>query len=74
VPDPGDPDGRPTRVRKRARVRVRVERTRGQKVRSWWRRNWRTVLIVGWFVVASLVLAALVLMGYLRPPAPPPPA
>ena len=70
VPDPG---GRPARVRKRVRVKVRVEPSSGQKVRLWWRRRWPTVVLVAWFVAATAAALALVALGYLRSPVPRPP-
>lgn len=69
--EPHDPEGKPARVR-RKRVRVKVERTPGQKVKSWWRRRQGTVLIVAWFVLVSLALAVLILSGHLKAPSPPP--
>jgi hypothetical protein len=73
VSEPDGPQNEPPRVR-RKRVRVKVEQPLAQKAKAWWRRRQGVVLIVGWFVLASLVLAALILTGHLKAPTPPPPS
>lgn len=59
--------------RRRTRKRVRTRPTASIRWRKWWDRNGNTALLWGMFLLASLLVILMVMAGFIRGPAPPPP-